>query len=704
MKKAHKIALSLVAISTLNSVYAEDLALDSISVTATKFERQTKEVPQSVSVVDAQQIEDKNVLNVKDAISNIPGVIAADKSGGYDSRLIIRGAGLKASYGIREIMVMRDGVPMTDPDSFTRMDFVDVDDMESVEVFKGPGSIYAANASGGVVFIKSKSVFDTNNNRIKLGYGSFDSVNANIKASFEIDKSNYMGVSVSRRQSSNDWREWNEFDTTQVSLKYGHFFEDDSSLETEFSYTDANLQLPQSLKQVGFDLYKDTGKTKNGDDEGAWQKSGRYSKSYFINLKYEKQFDDLTFRPQAYVTKWSHFHPVTGIINDADGNYVTGADLAFDYKHNLFENKANLVFGLTARADIQNDAKKYQYRDYDTVPGPSGRIKRVLSDEKGTLANTEDALSSLYGFYAQETISPVDTMLIDIGLRYDSLSFDSDGNEITKYDYAAGKYVAGGGHYSLSENYNLFSPKIGVTYGLTDTLNVYGLIASANQAPTGSEIQANRTYNPALNSLKASTSTNYEVGLKQRSKDLSIDFSVYYNDVSDEIVSVKDISNNTYFDNAGKTKRIGAELSLDYLLTDGLHVGGAGSYFDYSYVDYVSSDGDFSGNKQRYIPDYQYSLFAGFKMDGFSSRIEGVTYGPYYMDDANTEKYNGYTLVTNMMLAYTYKQNKLQLNVNNLFDQRYATEASKVVSGPATTYYYTPASPRFMMLTYSYAF
>ncbi|WP_345993993.1 TonB-dependent receptor [Sulfurimonas sp. HSL-1716] len=701
MKNVHKIALSLAVVSALNLAYAEDLSLDSISVTATKFERETKEVPQSVSVVNTEQIEDKNVLNVKDAISTIPGVIAADKSGGYDSRLIIRGAGLKANYGIREVMVMRDGVPMTDPDSFTRMDFVDIDDMQSVEVFKGPGSIYAANASGGVVFIKSKSVFNTDNNRIKLGYGSFKSVNANIKASFEIDKSNYMGVSISRRQSDNDWREWNKFDTTQVSLKYGHFFEDDSSLEMELSYTDANLQLPQTLKQTGFDYYKDNGKTNDGDDEGAWQKSGRYSKTYFLNLKYEKDFGDITFRPQAYLTKWSHYHPVTGIINDADGNYVTGADLAFDYKHNMFNRKANLVFGLTARADIQDNAKKYQYRDYTT--GFGGRITKVLSDKEGTLASTEDALSKLYGFYAQETVSPVDKLLIDIGLRYDALSFSADGNEITKYDYSSGKYVAGVGTYSISENYNLFSPKIGITYGLTDTLNVYGLIASANQAPTDNEIKANRAYDPTLASLKASTSTNYEVGLKERSKDLSMDFSVYYNAVRDEIVAVKDIFNNTYYKNAGKTRRIGAELSLDYVVADGLHVGGTGSYFDYTYVDYVSSDGDFSGNKQRFIPDYQYSLFSGFTTGGFSGRVEGVTYGPYYMDDANTEKYNGYTLVTNMMLAYKYKQNKIQLNINNLFDQRYATEAEKV-AGFTTTYYYTPASPRFAMLTYTYEF
>ena len=699
MKKA--IVLSLAAAGLMAG---EVVTLDPLSVTATKFERETKYVPQSVTVVDSEEIEDRNVLNVKDALETIPGVISMSKNNGYDSRLIIRGAGLKARYGIREIMVMRDGVPMTDPDSFTRMDFIDVDDIESVEVFKGPGSIYAANTSGGVVFITSKSVFDTGNNRIKLGYGNFGTLNANIKATFAIDDNDYVGISLTRRQSDNDWREWNVFDTTQASLKYGHIFEDDATFEAEFAYTDANLQLPQSLKQAGFDKYKDSGKAENGDAEGAWQKSGRYSKSFFLNLRYEKSFGDLTFRPQAYVTKWEHFHPVTGMINDAKDNYVYGADLAFDYAHAfLGDEDASLVFGLTGRSDVRIDGKKYEYRDYDT--GYGGRIVRVTSDAEGNLASTEDGRSTLYGGYLQESFSPLRGLSVDVGVRYERLVFDLSGNEITRYDYASGTYVAGGGAYDVDASYNLWSPKIGATYALTRTMNAYALVASANQAPTDSEVSGNHAYDPTLPELKASTSINYEVGLKQRSRAWSMDLAFYLNDVSDEIVAVKGANNVTYYNNAGKTRRMGAELSTAYQLSDALNMGATGSLQDYKYITYVSADGDFSGNHQRFIPEYQYSLFGGYKAGGFASRIEAISFGPYYMDDANTEKYDGFTLVTNLMLAYSIDAHRLQLNVNNLFDQRYATEVNKVTSAySGSTYYYTPATPRFAMATYTYSF
>ena len=290
-------------------------------------------------------------------------------------------------------------------------------------------------------------------------------------------------------------------------------------------------------------------------------------------------------------------------------------------------------------------------------------------------------------------------MIVDIGLRYDRLDFDITGDETTRYDYAAGVYIAGVGAYELNEGYNLYSPKIGATYALTNTLNMYGLIASANQAPTDSEVRANFSYGTSP-SLKASTSINYEVGLKQRSADLSVDFSLYYNDIRDEIVAVKGESDATYYNNAGQTKRLGAELAVDYFITNELDIGAAGSLYDYSYVDYVDDNVSYSGNKQRYIPDYQYSVFAGYRIGGFSSRLEGISYGEYYMDDANTEKYEGFTLVTNLMLAYQISAHKLQFNMNNIFDKYYATEANK------TPYFnaYTPGTPRSAMLSYSYAF
>ncbi|OSM07096.1 TonB-dependent receptor plug domain-containing protein [Magnetofaba australis] len=123
--------------------------LDEVSVTATRMARATQEIPAAISVVGSQRIESERMVNIKDAIQGAPGVLIDSESGGYSARLIIRGAGQKANYGIREIMVMRDGVPITDPDSFTRLDFIDSQDIERIEITKGPGSIHGSGSAGG---------------------------------------------------------------------------------------------------------------------------------------------------------------------------------------------------------------------------------------------------------------------------------------------------------------------------------------------------------------------------------------------------------------------------------------------------------------------------------------------------------------------------------------------------------------------------
>lgn len=697
--KKQPLYLAIAAV-LLNPTYtqAESMhQLDSISVTATKIERESKTVPQSVYVVDENQIESENATSVNELISKIPGVTAVSKNNGYDSRLIIRGAGLKAPYGVREIMVIRDGVPMTDPDSFTRFDVIDIDDIESVEVYKGPGSIFASNASGGVVFIQSKSVFDDQQDRVKVGYGSFGTAKLNVKKSIQASETDNLAINFSRRQSDNSWRDWNQFNTTQLSLKHGHFFNDDSVLETEIAYTQANLQLPQSLSAAEFDAYKDTGETTN--TSSAWQKSGRYSNTLFINSRYETSMGEFDFKPQVYMTRWDHFHPVTGMINDSQDNAVIGTDLAWSRSHEFFNMPSEQIFGIGLRADIQNRAKKYQYADVTTIP--SGRIVQVNSDEKGSLANTEDSDSQIYSAYFQESFSPNSKWVIDLGARADLLNMRIKGTEYSSYDFATGVYESGTGDFKYQETYQLFSPKIGASYALTDTLNIFAMAVSANQAPTVSEMQANQTYNKA--DLKGSTSSNIEFGLKQRGSKLSADINIYYTQLTDEIVSVKGGSYPnlyTYYENAGRSERKGIELSAQYKLTSALSVGANASATDYQYLDYVSSGSDYSGNRPRFIPDYQYALFANLQKQAYSARLEAIGFGSYYIDDANTERNGGYDGVFNLMLGYSKQAHLFNLSIRNLLDKRYAQEVSASYGGNL----YTPGTPRSVMLTYQYKY
>ena len=179
-------AVSVIGAIAANHGLAEDfdddsLALEEVAVTATRLERATKDIPEAISVIGKERIDNSRMFNITDALSGTPGVLINSKSGGYDTRVLIRGGGLKANYGIREIFLMRDGVPITDPDSFTRMDFIDTQDIERIEVSKGPGNIYATGSTAGVIHLISKSVFDESANSISIAGGDYGKLNAHAR-------------------------------------------------------------------------------------------------------------------------------------------------------------------------------------------------------------------------------------------------------------------------------------------------------------------------------------------------------------------------------------------------------------------------------------------------------------------------------------------------------------------------------------------
>ncbi|MCK4974743.1 MAG: TonB-dependent receptor, partial [Sulfurimonas sp.] len=297
-------------------------------------------------------------------------------------------------------------------------------------------------------------------------------------------------------------------------------------------------------------------------------------------------------------------------------------------------------------------------------------------------------------------------LTIDISTRIDKLSYDITGNEIFEYDWSAKGYAAGKGAYSIDKSYTLVSAKLGFVYKLTDSTNIYTSIATANQAPTGSEIDA--AQDESID-LKKSKSTNFEVGLKTRTNDFSLDLAIYQNNVKDEITQISNAGGDAVYDNAGETEKRGLELNAVYKLTDTIGLGGSYAYSDFKFVKFeeIVSYGptvweDRDGKSLTYIPEHQYSMFATLNLkNGFKARVTTKSWGSYYMDNANTQKYEGYDFVTDLMLGYEHKNHNIQLNIRNITNEYYAMSAKKDALGEQS---YKAAAPVSGMLTYSYKF
>ncbi len=555
---------------------------------------------------------------------------------------------------------------------------------------------------GGTVQVITKSPFDSTSN-IKIGAGNYGARNAYLRYADGVGDEHALAFSVSHRALDNDWRRHNEFESNQLTFKYGYVPDPDTELELQFGYTASDLELPGSMSEEQFEEFQETGEQL--DNNSAFKNSGRYSDTYILNALFTHEMEDLVFRPRVYYTHWSHDHPVTGAINETPGVNSLGTDIEFDWAHR-FWGESGLVAGITLKYDTDLDSKKYEYRDVRTIP--TGRIIETLSDSKGELMEEKDSVSTVYGMFAQETMQPSDRWLIDLGFRLDRIGIDQEGYETTDYDWASGSYVPGVGEFELDREFTLFAPRLGVSFEVAESVNIYGALAQGEQVPFSNELDENPD-------LDKSTHRNAEVGLKGRSRAWFFDLCLYYTRVTDEVVQVMNNQNNTTYDNAGRTDKLGVEFEGQVRLFDtsgagSLWAGGSYSYTNYEYVDFVEPvrmgpvvvPMDRSGNKLPYVPEHQYSLILSYLHPvGVSARVQANTWGEYYMDNANSETFEGYDLVTTLDLAYQYEGHRVSFNVKNLFDELYSVQATKSLRGTKS---FAAGTPRAYMLSYRFEF
>lgn len=82
-----------------------NFTLNEMVVTATRTMKELKEVPSSVSVITAKEIEEKNVTSVQEALQHLPGVYMSQAAQGG---LQLRG------FSSSDVLVLVDGVQLND--------------------------------------------------------------------------------------------------------------------------------------------------------------------------------------------------------------------------------------------------------------------------------------------------------------------------------------------------------------------------------------------------------------------------------------------------------------------------------------------------------------------------------------------------------------------------------------------------------------
>ncbi|WP_083301776.1 TonB-dependent receptor family protein [Kozakia baliensis] len=116
--------------------------------------------------------------SVADMVATIPGVTFSQGNGPRDINVSVRGSGDRQAWGLKNLQVLEDGFPMTQPDGTARSDLIDPHAYESIDVFEGPTStIYGNYAINGAIGFHTRKGADIHGLELGSDFGSFGMVN-----------------------------------------------------------------------------------------------------------------------------------------------------------------------------------------------------------------------------------------------------------------------------------------------------------------------------------------------------------------------------------------------------------------------------------------------------------------------------------------------------------------------------------------------
>src|SRR5687767_3243380 len=134
---------------------AKPYTLPPTTVTVTRAERPLTQIPNSIQMVDRQQISRaRPTWGLDEALVSVPGVFVANRYNfSQDQRISIRGFGARSAFAVRGIKILIDGIPQTLPDGQGQLTNLELGEVDRIEVLRGSASALFGNASGGVISI-----------------------------------------------------------------------------------------------------------------------------------------------------------------------------------------------------------------------------------------------------------------------------------------------------------------------------------------------------------------------------------------------------------------------------------------------------------------------------------------------------------------------------------------------------------------------
>ncbi len=619
-------------------------------------------------------------MNVDQTLSLLPGVTIANRTNpSQDTRISIRGFGARSQFGARSIRILRDGMPLTLPDGQTPLDYLDLEAVDRVEVIRGAAAALYGNGAGGVIDLKSGPPPDvpfaaqlrswSGGSGLRRYSGLFGGEDGPIAYEGNIGHTESQGYRDFSQQ-----RLTNAFIHSTAQLG-----------KTQLAFTGMGIDEPVALNPGQLTRAQADSAPQQADAQSVLKNSRKTVHQVQLGVSATRPIGaDGELTGQVYGGTRALYNPQTFAVVRVDRHQQgAGTRLTLPWQLDGVENR----FSVGVDAQWLSDLRK-NWANCNGVTAVSTTCP-VLPEEKGAISLDQRERVSSVGPYVRDEVE-LGRFRGSAGVRADQVTFD-----LTDHYFGDGRDDSG------ERTMGAVSPMLGAAWRLSPLHSLYASVGSAFETPTTTELGNHPDGSAGLNpDLKPQFSTTYEVGAKGLALTrVQYDASLFDTEVRDELIPFQIPNGNgrTYYENAGHTRRQGAEVAL------GTDVGPvtlttAYAYSHFRFRDFVSSGVQLAGKAIPGIPEEELQAAATWHLPRAFVVADVQSKSQVFVNDANQAAAPSFTVVDARVVglaAFGRPWLSPVVGVQNLFDKQYIGSVAINATGTtlAATKFYEP-SPR----------
>jgi len=650
------------------------IEMPAVVVTATKNERNIKDVPERIEVIGRDKIDLFAGNTVDGYLRFFTGVNVDRFSGIFSKNASITMRGLNSA---QRTLILLDGIPLNKTDGGSiNWNRIDAENVEKIEVIKGPVSaLYGSNGMSGVVNIITKDPATHTGGDVSFAYGTYNTLGSRVHYNFSKIKNNkglFGGLSAFYRQGEGYiLYPYGTRDSTDIKTylregviqgRAGYLFGPHSKIVAEYGYFD----------------------DKRGDGIRIYDRDGGYSKfsTHFARVSYTGSFGKYKMNILGFLQREDFHQQKESLKTDKVPPFAVTQYVLYGTFSNRNDNGLQM--------NISRPFAKHHFItggfDFKTGSVDASDIYYTSTDIVSNLGNM-----NFYALFLQDEASFLDDHLkIIAGIRSDFVKF-YHGKFLMEEPTAATSVLSSTAGNFPDDSWTSICPKLSIQYRISENSRIYVSAGKGFRPPMLDDLCRNGSISKGLKIanpyLKPEKINSYEIGASwQIFKNFNLEPTLFYSlgsdfqyfvGTGDSIFAGTKMKPVLKRQNIGEAEIYGAELAFQWNLTKSLLFEGNGSYY-HSVINKFNVTGfvvnDLTGKTLMEVAPYQVNASLWWKNRFFNLALGYHYKAPQWTDDENTVWADSYSLIDAKITRVLDEKYKISLSVENLLNDTFIDE------------------------------